>query len=206
MQRDLRAKLCKKILLHAVQRLRTIRRRIVEGRGGRAGEDVFFLSSRGGRRAREEVRKTCPSLHDRVQSRQGVSTTTRRRRCEWDDPSKTRRSIVTDVDTDISSEIIGFFSTRENIFRERIILLCSSRRTSREQTDPDFYVPTPTATIPVWNYHKPLTPARTKLFLHSDSNQLTITVLLEYWTCSVYFHIFRTIYCVYRKRYSRNVQ
>lgn len=35
------------------------------------------------------------------------------------------------------------------------------------------------ATIPVLNYHKPLTPARTKLFLHSDSKQLIITVLFD---------------------------
>lgn len=77
-------------------------------------------------------------------------------------------SIGIDADLDISSEIIQFFSIRENISREQIILL--PFRTSCEQTDPMLRL-LRAATIPVLNYHKPLTPARTKLFLHSDPNQ-----------------------------------
>lgn len=88
--------------------------------------------------------------------------------------------IGTDVDPDILSEIITFFLD-ENISPRKNILLLPSR-TSREQTAPMLRLLYTPATIPVLNYHKPLTPARTKLFLHSDSKQLIVTVLfgIEY--------------------------
>lgn len=83
-----------------------------------------------------------------------------------------------------------FLDARKYFSRTNTLLLPS--RTSREQTDPMLrLLRTLPATIPVLNYHKPLTPARTKLFLHSDSTQLIITILfdIEY---SVYFYIFHT--------------
>lgn len=102
-------------------------------------------------------------------------------------------SIGIDANLHILSEIIKFFSIRENIFRVRIILLLLSR-TSCRQTGPILRFLC-AVTIPVLNYHKPLTPARTKLFLHSDPNQLTITPfpILNILFIFVYFVYIRYI-------------
>lgn len=100
------------------------------------------------------------------------------------------------LDPDISSKIIQFFSIEKRIFLENKYILSLLSRTSCEQTGPMLRLLC-AATIPVLNYHKPLTPARTKLFLHFDPNQLTITALFDIGY-SVYSRIFR-IFAAYWK-------
>lgn len=117
---------------------------------------------------REEVRKTCPSLHDPVQSRQRVLATTP---CNAE--SARRNKTISRIRIQIAIPVSGEsnYSWYERTFpsKRNIILLPRGRPANGRGR----YRETLAATIPVLNYHKPLNPARTKLFLSERGCAIT---------------------------------
>lgn len=165
----------------------------------RAGEDVFFFCRRvrrggggdgrgwGRRRVREAVRKTCPSLHDPVQSHQQMSAT---KRCNVESMRRNENDLsnsrASNSNTSPGVWWIELFLARERIFllKRNIILLSGA--------DGAGCAVTLAATIPVLNYHKPLNPARTKLFLRSCPSEVAITRVYSFLILNVLFifHVF----------------
>lgn len=147
---------------------------------------------RGRRRVREEVRKTCPSLHDPVQSRQRVSaTTTSNRRDVMRRISRIREHRIT---TPISVSGESNYSWHEGTFPlERNIIPLPRRGPSASEGG----TATLAATIPVLNYHKPLNPARTKLFLCFCPSETAISREYGFSILNVLFifHVFVGGYC-----------
>lgn len=112
----------------------------------RAGEDVFsffvVVVRRGGgggggggdggwgrRRVREEVRKTCPSLHDPVQSRQRVSATTR---CNAESARRNETISRIRITTPVSGE--SNYSWYERTFPPKRNIILLPRGRPRERT------------------------------------------------------------------------